>query len=68
MYITSLGNQQKIQEIYFRKKKNYLIISSHIGQDLVQLNKGDTIILYKKELIIFNKTHKLIFRKNQNIK
>jgi len=42
---------------------NYLVIN-HISDNdnIISLNKGDTIYCFNKELYLFNKNHKLIFK------
>ena len=53
---------QNIQ--FVRKKRYYLVITSIEKENsLVELEKGDTIVLYKKELIFSNEKHKLVFKK-----
>lgn len=51
---------------FVRKKRYYLVITSiEKENNLVQLEKGDTIVLYKKELIFSNEKHKLVFNKKE---
>lgn len=46
----------------FIRKDHFLIISNIEKENiLININKGDTIINYKKDILIYNKTHKLMF-------
>lgn len=60
-------NKSITQNVNFSKKqKHYLIITSiDTNNELVKLEKGDTIVFYKKELILFNQKHKLVFKKKK---
>jgi hypothetical protein len=61
-------NKSITQNVNFsKKKKHYLIVTSiDTNNKLVKLEKGDTIVFYKKELILFNQKHKLVFKKKNN--
>lgn len=58
-------NKSIAQNVNFsKKKKHYLIVTSiDTNNELVKLGKGDTIVLFKKELHIYNQKHKLVFKK-----
>ncbi len=52
------------QDFEFIKKKHFLVITDiDSTNNLVSLEKGDTIVYYKKELWLFNEQHKLFFNK-----
>ena len=60
-------NKSITQNVNFcKKQRHYLIITSiDSNNELVKLEKGDTIVFYKKELILFNQKHKLVFKKKK---
>jgi len=50
---------------FIRRGRNFLVIT-YIDDtnNLVYLQKGDTIVTYKKEIYMFNARHKLVFKEN----
>jgi hypothetical protein len=58
-------NKSITQNVNFsKKKKHYLIVTSiDTNNELVKLEKEDTVVLFKKELHIYNQKHKLVFKK-----
>ena len=62
--ILKKGNNKIITHFSFKKSKKYFLIITNVeGDNFVILNKGDTLIHYKKELYILHNNAKLIFRK-----
>lgn len=53
------------QNIIFSKNKKYYLIINFIDKknQLTGIEKGDTIVLFKKELHIYNQKRKLVFKK-----
>ena len=61
--ISQNGEDNKIS-FDFYKKRNYIIINDISYVDnIISLNKGDTIICFKKELYLFNAKNKLVFKR-----
>jgi hypothetical protein len=68
--IIQQNNQSLKQDFKFiKKKKNFLIITSINDNDkkIVSMKKGDTIVYHKNELYLFNKEHKLVFKKKESV-
>jgi len=52
---------------FVRSNKHYLIITYIDNKNsLVYLNKGDTMVSYKREIYLINEKHKLIFNMKED--